>query len=84
MKAAAAITPMQLVEHIALELGVDEQEVTDDATFSDDLGADSLGFIELIMSLEERLGVDIDEADAEACKTVGDLRRYLKVRGLVS
>ena len=60
------------------ELGVDENEVTPNARFIDDLGADSLDTVELVMALEEEFGLDIHDEDADKFKTVGDALSYLK------
>ena len=60
------------------ELGVDENEVTPNARFIDDLGADSLDTVELVMALEDEFGVDIPDEDADKLKTVGDALNYLR------
>jgi acyl carrier protein len=57
---------------IVEQLRVDEDEVSDDASFVDDLGADSLDIVELVMALEEEFGVSIPDEQAEKIKTVGD------------
>ncbi|HEY5517679.1 MAG TPA: acyl carrier protein [Coriobacteriia bacterium] len=54
------------------QLGVDEDEVHEDSAFVDDLGADSLDIVELVMALEEEFGVSIPDEQAEKIKTVGD------------
>jgi acyl carrier protein len=54
------------------QLGADEDDVADDASFVDDLGADSLDIVELVMALEEEFGVSIPDEQAEKIKTVGD------------
>ena len=54
------------------QLGVEEDDVLDDATFVDDLGADSLDIVELVMALEEEFGVSIPDEQAEKIKSVGD------------
>jgi acyl carrier protein len=54
------------------QLGVEEDDVTEDATFVDDLGADSLDIVELVMALEEEFGVSIPDEQAEKIKSVGD------------
>jgi acyl carrier protein len=59
-------------------LGVDENEVVPTANFVDDLNADSLDLVELIMSLEEEFGIDISDEEAEKIKTVGDAIDYIK------
>jgi acyl carrier protein len=60
------------------QLNVEEDEVNDDASFIDDLGADSLGIVELVMALEEEFGVSIPDEDAEGIKTVGDAIAFIK------
>ena len=59
------------------QLGVDEAEVTIDSTFIDDLGADSLDIVELIMSFEEEFNVEIPDDVAEKIKTVKDTVEYI-------
>ncbi len=63
---------------IADQLGVDEAQVTPGASFEEDLNADSLDLVELIMSLEEEFGIEISEEDAEKMRTVGDAMEYVK------
>ncbi|MFA6141716.1 MAG: acyl carrier protein [Candidatus Omnitrophota bacterium] len=63
---------------IAEQLGVKEEEVTDGAKFVDDLGADSLDTVELVMALEEEFGVEIPDEEAEKLVTVGDALRYIE------
>ena len=65
-------------EIIANELGVEMEKVTDEASFVEDLGADSLDIVELVMELEEEFGVEIPDEDAEQMQTVGDAIRYLQ------
>ena len=60
------------------QLNVEEDEVVEDASFIDDLGADSLGIVELVMALEEEFGVSIPDEDAESIKTVGDAVSYIQ------
>jgi acyl carrier protein len=62
---------------IAEQLSVNEEEVTTDASFIDDLNADSLDLVELIMSLEEEFNVKIPDDDAEKIRTVRDAMEYL-------
>jgi acyl carrier protein len=64
-------------EIIINELGVESEKVTDDASFVEDLGADSLDTVELVMAFEEEFGLDIPDEDAEKMKTVGDAVRHL-------
>ncbi len=63
---------------IADQLGVKKEEVTDSAKFVDDLGADSLDTVELVMALEEEFGIEIPDEDAEKLATVGDALRYIE------
>ena len=65
-------------EIIVNELGVEAEKVTDDASFVEDLGADSLDTVELVMAFEEEFGIDIPDEDAEQLRTVGDAIKYLK------
>ncbi|MEJ2546966.1 MAG: acyl carrier protein [Gemmatimonadota bacterium] len=64
-------------EIIANELGVEIEKVTDTASFVEDLGADSLDTVELVMAFEEEFSVEIPDEDAEKMQTVGDAIRYL-------
>ena len=63
---------------IAEQLGVDEGEVREDASFTDDLNADSLDLVELIMSLEEQFGLQISDEEAEKLTTVGEAVDYIQ------
>lgn len=63
---------------IVEQLGVDEGEVTVDASITDDLGADSLDQVELVMALETEFNLDIPDEEAEKIKTVGDAVRYIE------
>jgi acyl carrier protein len=67
----------RLKKIIAKELSVSEEEVTPDASFIDDLNADSLDLVELIMALEEEFGVKISDEEADRIKTVKDAMDYL-------
>ena len=64
-------------EIIVEELGVESDKVTPDASFVDDLGADSLDTVELVMAFEEEFGIDIPDEDAEQMRTVGDAISYI-------
>ncbi len=68
-------------EIIVSELGVESEKVTDDASFVEDLGADSLDTVELVMAFEEEFGVEIPDEEAEQLQTVGDAVDYLKEHG---
>jgi acyl carrier protein len=59
------------------QLGVSESEVTREASFVDDLGADSLDTVELVMALEEAFGIEIPDEDAEKIKSIGDTITYV-------
>ena len=63
---------------IAEQLGVKPEEVTQTASFIDDLGADSLDTVELVMALEEEFGIEIPDEDAEKMTTVGDAIKYIE------
>jgi acyl carrier protein len=65
-------------EIIVNELGVEAEKVTPDASFVEDLGADSLDTVELVMAFEEEFGIDIPDEDAEKMSTVGEAIRYLE------
>ena len=60
------------------QLGVDAEEVTEEAPFIEDLGADSLDTVELVMAFEEEVDADIPDEEAEKLKTVGDAIRYIE------
>ena len=64
-------------EIVAEQLGVDEAQVTNEASFMDDLGADSLDTVELVMALEEEFEVEISDEDAEKIQTVQDAVDYI-------
>lgn len=63
---------------IVEQLGVDEEEVTPDASFVDDLGADSLDQVELIMAFEEEFGIEIPDEDAEKISRVKEAVEYIE------
>ena len=65
---------------IVEQLGVDEEEVTPDASFVDDLGADSLDTVELVMALEEEFEIEIPDEDAEKITTVQQAINYINER----
>ena len=68
----------EVSEVVAEQLGVDVAEVTEDASFIDDLGADSLDTVELVMALEEKFGVEIPDEDAEKITTVKEAITYIE------
>ena len=65
-------------EIIVDKLGVDEGSVKTEANFIEDLGADSLDIVDLVMALEEEFGIDIPDDDAQSIKTVGNAVDYIK------
>jgi len=66
---------------IVEQLNVEEDDVVEDAAFVDDLGADSLDIVELVMALEEEFGISIPDEDAEGIKNVGDAVAYIDSNG---
>ena len=68
----------RVTEIIMEQLGVSREEVRPEASFIDDLGADSLDIVELVMAMEEEFDVEIPDDDAEKIQTIGDAVRYLK------
>ncbi len=67
----------RLIEIISHQLGIDADNVTSDASFMEDLGADSLDTVELVMALEEEFDLEIPDSDAEKIQTVQDALDYL-------
>ncbi len=63
---------------VAEQLGVEEDEITMESSFIDDLGADSLDIVELIMALEEEFDLEIPDSEAEKISVVGDVVEYIK------
>jgi acyl carrier protein len=74
----ASSTEEKVKQIIVEQLGVDESEVTPTASFIDDLGADSLDTVELVMALEEGFGIEIPDEDAEKITTVKDALAYIE------
>jgi acyl carrier protein len=74
----AADVESKVKEIIVNKLGVEESQITPSASFINDLGADSLDTVELIMEFEKSFNVTIDDADAEKIQTVGDAVTYLQ------
>ena len=68
-------------EIIVEQLGVNAEQVTPEASFIEDLGADSLDTVELVMAFEEEFGAEIPDEDAEKLQTVGAVIAYLKEKG---
>ncbi len=75
---ASAEMEARLKKIVAEQLNVDESKVVPSARFSDDLNADSLDLVEMIMSLEEEFGVEIPDEDAEKILTVQDAMNYIE------
>ena len=67
----------EVIDIVVEQLGVDEQDVTAEKSFVEDLNADSLDLTELIMTFEERFGFEISEEEAEKLKIVGDVINYI-------
>ena len=65
---------------IVEQLGVNPEQVTPNASFIEDLGADSLDTVELVMAFEEEFAVEVPDEDAEKLQTVGDVIRYIEER----
>jgi len=74
-------TAAKVKQIIITELGVDPEKVTPEASFVDDLGADSLDTVELVMAFEEEFTIDIPDEDAEQMRTVGEAVAYIEKHG---
>ncbi len=72
----------KVTEIIVKKLGVEESQVTEDANFTKDLGADSLDTVELIMDFEKEFNITIEDNDAEKIQNVGDVVKFLGEKGL--
>ncbi len=72
-----ASTAERVKDIIVKQLGVKPEEVVDEASFTDDLGADSLDLVEVVMALEEEFGAQIPDEAAEKIRTVGDAAKYI-------
>lgn len=75
-----SITP-KVQKIIEEQLGVDPEKVKPEASFIDDLGADSLDIVELVMAMEEEFDMEIPDEDAEKLKTVQDVLNYVQSKG---
>ena len=67
---------------VADHLGIEESKVTDEANFIDDLGADSLDTVELVMAFEEEFGAEISDSEAEKILTVGDAVKFIESKSV--
>ena len=65
---------------ISEQLGVKKEEIKQESSFTDDLGADSLDTVEVVMALEEEFGIEIPDEDAEKIATVGDSVKYIETK----
>jgi acyl carrier protein len=74
----------RVADIIAEQLGVSKEEVVPEASFIDDLGADSLDIVELVMAMEEEFDIEIPDDDAEKIQTIGDAIAYVRARAAVS
>ena len=72
----------EMKKMLAEQLNCDENEITADTSFKDDLGADSLDLFEMVMALEEEFGIEIPSEDLEKIVTVNDIIGYLKEKGV--
>jgi acyl carrier protein len=70
----------RISEMIIEQLGTTEEEIVPEASFIDDLGADSLDIVELVMAMEETFDIEIPDEDAEKIQTIGDAVAYLRDR----
>lgn len=70
----------RLKQIIVEQLGVEEEDVVDSASFNDDLGADSLDTVEVIMAVEEEFEIEIPDEDAERLQSFGQLKEYVSMR----
>ena len=70
----------KVTQIIVDQLGVNPTEVLPEAKFIDDLGADSLDIVELLMAVEDQFGIEVPDEDAEGMQTVGDIIRYIEER----
>lgn len=73
--------PTKVKDIIVEQLGVDPEKVKSEASFIDDLGADSLDIVELVMAMEEEFDIEIPDEDAEKLRTVQDVASYLASKG---
>jgi len=76
----SASIEQEVIKIVSEQLGVEEDKITPKSFFVDDLGADSLDTVELVMAFEEKFNIEIPDEDAEKIKTVGDAIDYIKER----
>jgi acyl carrier protein len=76
--AAEKTTEQRIKDIIVDQLGVNADQVTPEAKFIEDLGADSLDTVELIMALEEEFGIEVPDEEAEKLQSVGDVTKYIE------
>ena len=74
-------TDERVIKVVAEQLGLKENEVKLESRFVEDLGADSLDTVELVMALEEEFGIEIPDEEAEKLQTVGDVIKYIEDKG---
>ncbi|MCK9478361.1 MAG: acyl carrier protein [Firmicutes bacterium] len=72
----------KIKEILAEQLGVSEDDINADSSLTDDLGADSLDLVELVMAMEQEFDIEISDEDAEKIKTVGDAVNFVKEKAL--
>ena len=72
----------RVIDIIKEQLNLDGVEITEESSFKDDLGADSLDLFELVMAFEEEYGIEIPSEDLEQLSTVGDVIEYMKGKGV--
>lgn len=73
----ATSTQARVIKIVSEQLGVEEQKINESSSFVDDLGADSLDTVELVMAFEEEFKIEIPDGEAEKIKTVGDAIRFI-------
>ncbi|MGN0471646.1 MAG: acyl carrier protein [Lachnospiraceae bacterium] len=72
----------RIIEIIQDQLNIDGVEITEESSFKDDLGADSLDLFELIMAFEEEYGIEIPTDELESIETVGDVMEFISSKGI--
>ena len=70
----------KIIEIIANQLSIDKDKINNDSNMSDDFGADSLDIVEMMMSIEEEFGIEINDDDAKEFKVIADLIAYINAR----